>query len=137
MALLDRADRPTAIFAESDMQAMGVLRAARRLGLEVPGQLSLIGYDNLPLADWTDPALTTVDQPLRDMAGTATRMLLDLVRGIEPALAADRPGDRAGGQGEHGAPRPDRHRVGDGGGHLRGSPEPFRTPLWSETDTSW
>lgn len=86
MALLDRPDRPTAIFAGSDMQAMGVLRAARRLGIDVPGQLSLIGYDNLPLAAWTDPALTTVNQPLRDMAGTATRMLLDLARGLEPAL---------------------------------------------------
>ncbi len=63
MALLNRADRPTAIFAGSDMQAMGVLRAARRLGIEVPAQLSVIGYDNLSVAAWTDPALTTVDQP--------------------------------------------------------------------------
>jgi LacI family transcriptional regulator len=81
VALLDRADRPTAIFAGSDMQALGVLRAARRLGLDVPGQLSVIGYDNVPMAAWTDPALTTVDQPIRDMAGTATRMVLDLARG--------------------------------------------------------
>lgn len=85
-ALLDRPDRPTAIFAGSDMQAMGVLRAAHRLGIDVPGQLSLIGYDNLPLSAWTEPALTTVNQPLRDMAGTATRMLLDLAYGVEPAL---------------------------------------------------
>ncbi len=83
--LLDRAGRPTAIFAGSDMQAMGVLRAARRLGLEVPAQLSVVGYDNLPVAAWTDPALTTVNQPLGDMAGTATRMLLELARGIVPA----------------------------------------------------
>jgi LacI family transcriptional regulator len=88
MALLSRPDRPTAIFAGSDMQAVGVLRAARRLGLDVPGQLSLIGYDNLPLATWTDPTLTTVNQPLRDMAGAATRMLLDLAGGAE--LAASR-----------------------------------------------
>jgi LacI family transcriptional regulator len=86
MSLLDRPDRPTAIFAGSDMQAVGVLRAAHRLGLSVPGDLSLIGYDNLPLSAWTEPALTTVNQPLRDMAGTATRMLLDLAHGIEPAL---------------------------------------------------
>jgi LacI family transcriptional regulator len=65
---------------------MGVLRAARRLGIDVPGQLSLIGYDDLPLSAWTDPALTTVNQPLRGMAGTATRMLLDLASGIEPAM---------------------------------------------------
>ena len=81
MALLDRPDRPTAIFAGSDLQALGVLRAARRLGLDVPGQLSVIGYDNVPMAAWTDPALTTIDQPLQDMAGTATRMVLDLARG--------------------------------------------------------
>jgi len=85
MVLLDRPDRPTAIFAGSDMQAMGVLRAANRLGIEVPRALSLVGYDNLPVAAWIEPALTTVNQPLRDMAGIATRMLLDLVRGIEPA----------------------------------------------------
>jgi DNA-binding LacI/PurR family transcriptional regulator len=83
--LLSRPDRPTAIFAGSDMQAMGVLRAARRLGLDVPGDLSVAGYDNLPVATWIDPALTTVNQPLRDMAGAATRMVLDLARGVEVA----------------------------------------------------
>lgn len=87
MELLDRADRPTAIFAGSDMQAIGVLRAARRLGLDVPGELSVIGYDNLPVAAWTDPALTTVNQPLRDMAGTAARMLVDLARGVDLSMS--------------------------------------------------
>ncbi len=81
--LLDRPDRPTAIFAGSDTQAMGVLRAARRLGLDVPRDLSVVGYDNIPVSAWTDPALTTVNQPLRDMAGTAARMVLDLARGVE------------------------------------------------------
>ncbi|WP_218577385.1 LacI family DNA-binding transcriptional regulator [Phytohabitans rumicis] len=84
MALLSRPDRPTAVFAGSDTQAMGVLRAARRLGLDVPTDLSVIGYDDLPISAWTGPALTTVNQPLRDMAGTATRMLLDLAAGVEP-----------------------------------------------------
>ncbi|WP_281893958.1 LacI family DNA-binding transcriptional regulator [Phytohabitans aurantiacus] len=83
LELLGRTDRPTAIFAGSDMQAMGVLRAARKLGLDVPRDLSVIGYDNLPVAAWIGPALTTVNQPLRDMAGTATRMLLDIARGVE------------------------------------------------------
>ena len=82
--LLARPDRPTAIFAGSDMQAMGVLRAARRLGLRVPEDVSLIGYDNLPMAAWLGPALTTVNQPLQDMAATAARMLLDLARGATP-----------------------------------------------------
>jgi DNA-binding LacI/PurR family transcriptional regulator len=83
MTLLTRPDRPTAIFAGSDIQAMGVLRAARQCGLDVPGELSVVGYDNLPMAAWTGPSLTTVNQPLRDMAGTAARMLLDLARGVD------------------------------------------------------
>lgn len=87
LQLLQRPDRPTAIFAGSDIQAMGVLRAARRCGLRVPEDLSVIGYDNLPLATWTDPPLTTINQPLRDMAGIATQMLLDLSAGTEPATS--------------------------------------------------
>ncbi|MFI7431318.1 LacI family DNA-binding transcriptional regulator [Micromonospora sp. NPDC049836] len=90
MELLTTTQRPTAIFAGSDMQAMGVLRAARQLGLDVPGDLSVVGYDNLPVAAWIGPALTTVNQPLRDMAGTATQMLLDLARGVDlPASRVD------------------------------------------------
>ncbi|MER7456668.1 LacI family DNA-binding transcriptional regulator [Micromonospora sp. NPDC126480] len=85
--LLSLPDRPTAVFAGSDMQAIGVLRAARQRGLRVPEDLSVIGYDNLPLAAWTEPALTTVNQPLRDMAGIATQMLLDLARANELATS--------------------------------------------------
>jgi DNA-binding LacI/PurR family transcriptional regulator len=82
--LLRLTDRPTAIFAGSDMQALGVLRAARRLGLRVPHDVSVVGYDDLPLAGWVGPSLTTIHQPLREMARTATRMLLDIARGLEP-----------------------------------------------------
>lgn len=85
LELLNLPQRPTAIFAGSDIQAFGVLKAARRLGLRVPEDLSVVGYDNLPIAEWAGPSLTTVHQPLHDMAGTATRMLLDLARGITPA----------------------------------------------------
>jgi LacI family transcriptional regulator len=84
MRLLTGPNRPTAVFAGSDLQAMGVYRAARQLGLSIPRDLSVIGYDNLPAAQWVGPTLTTVNQPLREMAGTATRMLLDLARGVEP-----------------------------------------------------
>ncbi|KAB1940998.1 LacI family transcriptional regulator [Micromonospora sp. ALFpr18c] len=87
LQLLRLPERPTAIFAGSDIQAMGVLRAARQCGLRVPEDLSVIGYDNLPVAAWTDPALTTINQPLRDMAGIATQMLLDLANGNEPATS--------------------------------------------------
>jgi DNA-binding LacI/PurR family transcriptional regulator len=83
MQLLGQADRPTAVFAGSDLQAMGVLRAARRRGLDVPRDLSVIGYDDVPVAAWLEPALTTINQPLRHMADTAARMLLDLARGVD------------------------------------------------------
>jgi LacI family transcriptional regulator len=43
----------------------------------------VVGYDNLPVAAWTDPALTTIDQPLREMAGTAAQMVIDLARGVD------------------------------------------------------
>ncbi|MEV0846669.1 LacI family DNA-binding transcriptional regulator [Streptomyces sp. NPDC049954] len=78
--LLRRADRPTAVFAGSDLQALGVLEAARVLGLQVPRDLSVVGYDDIPLAQWSSPALTTVDQPLEQMAEEAARMLLRLRR---------------------------------------------------------
>lgn len=87
MELLSRPDRPSAVFAGSDMQALGLMRAARRLGLRIPEDLSVVGYDNLPVADWMVPTLTTVNQPLQDMAGTATRILLDLSRGIQPTAS--------------------------------------------------
>ena len=90
MELLARPDRPTSIFAGADMQAVGVLRAARELGLSVPRDLSVVGYDNLPLADWFSPRLTTVNQPLQAMAKTATSMMLTLAEGKQPpALRVD------------------------------------------------
>lgn len=84
LELLRRADRPTAVFAGTDLQAIGVMRAARELGLSVPDDLSLVGYDDLPVAEWIDPPLTTVRQPLRDMATTAAGMVFALARGERP-----------------------------------------------------
>ncbi|MEU4191034.1 LacI family DNA-binding transcriptional regulator [Kribbella sp. NPDC026611] len=78
LKLLRLSDRPTAIFAGSDMQALGVYQAARELGLDIPGDLSVVGYDDLPLAQWVTPALTTIRQPLQQMAALAARLLLDL-----------------------------------------------------------
>lgn len=82
--LLGLDDPPTAIFAGSDLQALGVLRAARERGLHVPEDLSVVGYDDLPVAAWIGPPLTTVRQPLQEMAATAARMVLDIARGEEP-----------------------------------------------------
>jgi LacI family transcriptional regulator len=74
--LLALSDRPTAIFAGSDLQAFGLYEAARVLGLQVPRHLSVIGFDDLPMARWAWPPLTTIRQPLTEMAATATRLVL-------------------------------------------------------------
>jgi LacI family transcriptional regulator, galactose operon repressor len=81
MELLALPDRPTAIFAGSDQQALGVYEAARQLGLSIPDQLSVVGFDDLPLARWLPPPLTTVRQPLAEMGAAAAEMLLQLIAG--------------------------------------------------------
>ncbi|MFR9797209.1 LacI family DNA-binding transcriptional regulator [Streptomyces sp. MS06] len=86
LELLQGPDRPTAVFAGSDLQALGVLEAARRLGLSVPEDLSVVGYDDVPPAQWSSPPLTTVRQPLRQMAEEAARMLLRPQEASRPAL---------------------------------------------------
>ncbi|GGK90261.1 LacI family transcriptional regulator [Sphaerisporangium melleum] len=80
-AFLELPDPPTAIFAGSDMQAFGVFEAVRRAGLRVPDDLSVVGFDDLPLARSAWPPLTTVRQPLEEMAALATRMALEISRG--------------------------------------------------------
>ncbi|RKN45025.1 LacI family transcriptional regulator [Streptomyces hoynatensis] len=79
--LLARPDRPTAIFAANDLQALGVYQAAREAGLSIPGDLSVVGFDDLPVVAWVDPPLTTVHQPLTEMAVAATELALTLGRG--------------------------------------------------------
>ena len=78
--LLDLPEPPTAIVAGSDQQAYGVYQAARERGLAIPTDLSVVGFDDVPLCRWVSPTLTTVRQPLADMAREATRMVLDLAR---------------------------------------------------------
>lgn len=75
--MLSLPNPPTAIFAGNDLSALGVFRAARELGLNVPDDLSVVGFDDLPLSEWTTPALTTVRQPLIEMARLAVRILLE------------------------------------------------------------
>jgi LacI family transcriptional regulator len=78
-ALLDLADPPTAIFAGSDAQAMGVYSALHARGLSIPTDMSVVGFDDVSIAELVTPALTTVRQPLAEMGRTATRMLLRLI----------------------------------------------------------
>ncbi|TGN81168.1 LacI family transcriptional regulator [Streptomyces bauhiniae] len=79
--LLGRPDRPTAVFAGNDLQALGLYEAARELGLRVPEDVSVVGFDDLPVARWVGPPLTTVRQPLTEMAEAAARLVLELGRG--------------------------------------------------------
>ncbi|MFI7294724.1 LacI family DNA-binding transcriptional regulator [Streptomyces sp. NPDC050121] len=79
--LLSRPDRPTAVFTANDMQALGVYQAARELGLRIPHDLSVVGFDDVPAVAWMDPPLTTVHQPLAEMAAAATELALALGRG--------------------------------------------------------
>lgn len=78
--LLDLPEPPTAIFAGSDHQAHGVYVEAARRGVRIPDDLSVVGFDDVQLCEWIAPRLTTVRQPLSEMAGEATRMVLELDR---------------------------------------------------------
>jgi LacI family transcriptional regulator len=75
-ALLDRPDRPTAIFASNDDMGLGVMMVAARLGLSVPDRLSVAGFDDSTAAKVVWPPLTTVRQPVVDMAYAAADLLL-------------------------------------------------------------
>ncbi len=80
--LLDLPERPTAIFAGSDQQAFGVYEAARQRELRIPRDLSVVGFDELPVARWASPPLTTVRQPLAEMGRAAAQMLGELIEGL-------------------------------------------------------
>lgn len=79
LALLNHTPRPTGILAMSDRLALGALRAAESLGLSVPEDLSIVGFDDIPLASQIRPRLTTVRQPLVKKGEVAARFLLDNV----------------------------------------------------------
>jgi LacI family xylobiose transport system transcriptional regulator len=84
--LLDLPEPPTAIFAGSDLQALGVYEAARPRGVSIPNDLSVVGYDDLRVARWVGPPLTTIRQPLTEMAETAARLLIGMVDAPEGTL---------------------------------------------------
>ncbi|MGN9809325.1 LacI family DNA-binding transcriptional regulator [Micromonospora sp. BQ11] len=90
--LLDLPDPPTAIFCGNDEQALGALHACRERGLDVPGDVSLVGFDDVPMAGWLTPRLTTVRQPLEAMGAEAVHLLLrqldgGQVQGVRVELA--------------------------------------------------
>jgi DNA-binding LacI/PurR family transcriptional regulator len=76
--------RPTGVLAMSDAMAIGVLRAARELGLLVPEDLSVVGFDDIDISQHTNPPLTTVHQPIREKGETAVRLLLAVIERRDP-----------------------------------------------------
>jgi len=83
--LLKLPDPPTAIFAANDQSAFGVIAAVREAGLRVPKDISVIGFDDIPMAEQFHPALTTVRQPFQQMASSAVNTLLAQISGIDAA----------------------------------------------------
>jgi LacI family transcriptional regulator len=79
--LLERADRPTAIFAANDTSAIQTMAVARELGLRVPDDVSIIGFDNIPESALTDPPLTTIEQAIQQMGHAAVQLLFRLIDG--------------------------------------------------------
>jgi DNA-binding LacI/PurR family transcriptional regulator len=79
--LLTLAEPPTAIVTTNDLQALGVYQAARRDGVRIPEDLSVVGFDDIQFAQWAGPPMTTVRQPLRDMGVTAAEMVVALAAG--------------------------------------------------------
>jgi LacI family transcriptional regulator len=78
-SMLQGDDRPTAIFAANDVSAIAAMEAGRTLGLAVPRDLSVIGFDNVPESALCEPPLTTIEQPIQEMGFQAVEMLIGLI----------------------------------------------------------
>jgi DNA-binding LacI/PurR family transcriptional regulator len=83
--LLAREEPFSAIFIQNDEMAIGAMRALRERGLRVPGDISIVGYDDIAVAEYLDPPLTTVRQPMREVGALATRLLIEAIE--EPDAA--------------------------------------------------
>jgi DNA-binding LacI/PurR family transcriptional regulator len=92
-------ERPTGVTCSNDLMAIGALQEATALGLRVPDDLSVVGFDGIDAATWTQPPLTTVEQPIDDIAGTAVSALQTLIDEPEQAVPSFtfRPSLRIGG----------------------------------------
>jgi LacI family transcriptional regulator len=83
--LLALPDRPTAIFAVTDMTAVGAYGVARRMGVRIPEELAIVGYNDIPLATRMVPTLTTVHVPIHDLGAAAARLLLEQIETGQPS----------------------------------------------------
>lgn len=77
--LLDSSSPPTAVFASNDMMALGAMNAIRERGLDIPSDISVVGFDDIPQASTTHPKLTTVRQPLEQMGRFGVQLLLEQI----------------------------------------------------------
>ena len=120
-ALLGLVDPPTAIFAANDLSALAALEVAVELGVDVPGSLSVVGFDNVPESAMSQPPLTTVEQPIRQMGHDAIAMLVDRIAGealldthviLDTTLVV---------RGSTAPPAPTRDRLTGPGHHTKGS----------------
>jgi len=84
MQLLQQTPRPTAIFVCNDMMAIGAMRAAAQLGLRVPENIAIVGFDDIQLASYTTPSLTTIAQPKQEIGQLAVKLLFE--RMSDPSL---------------------------------------------------
>jgi len=81
LKLINEKPRPTAVFAASDLMAFGAIMMALREDISVPEDMSIVGFDNSPIAALGHVTITTVNQPLADMGTIATRALIDIIEG--------------------------------------------------------
>jgi LacI family transcriptional regulator, repressor for deo operon, udp, cdd, tsx, nupC, and nupG len=81
--ILNLQDRPTAVFAVSDLLAIGALKEINAAGLHVPNDIAVVGFDKIDFSNMTNPTLTTIAQPMRKMGNVAARMLIEKIKGEE------------------------------------------------------
>ena len=79
--LLALPEQPTAIFCHNDAMAIGAIQEAKKLGLRVPHDLSIVGFDDIQFAQYCDPPLTTISQPRYEIGRQAMLMMLDMLKG--------------------------------------------------------
>ena len=83
-ALLATAQPPSAVFAVSDMLAIGAIKAFRRAGMRVPEDIAIVGFDDIPIAEVFEPGLTTIAQPMQALGAVAVKLLLSRLSGTTP-----------------------------------------------------
>lgn len=84
--LLEQRTQPSAVFAANDLMALGAMVAIREAGLSIPGDMAIIGFDDIASARLVFPALTTIAQPQRQMGQRAAEMLFERLRGDVPEV---------------------------------------------------